>query len=150
MLSGGWSFGDFVEALNHRVFFWPGAADGPNPYGRRHFGRYLAEGPVLMRVKTWELLRANRDSIPEFCRYNSGSPRYSGGRPSPRGPETFLAASSFRSPPSEVVELVFRNVAALPDLWEVGTSPDGPWYPHRRSGYVPSNSAMAPSASPQT
>ena len=73
-----------------------------------------------------------------------------GGRPSPRGPETFLAASSLRSPPSEVVELVFRNVAALPDLWEVGTSPDGPWYPHRRSGYVPSNSAMAPSASPQT
>jgi uncharacterized protein DUF7002 len=52
ILRGGWSFDDLVEALNSRVFFWPGTADGPNDYGRRHFGRYRVEEPVIVRLRT--------------------------------------------------------------------------------------------------
>lgn len=137
-LSGVWSFADLVEALNKRVFFWPGTESGPNDYGHRHFGRYVVEKPALIRVKTCELLEAN-GSAAEFCRYNSGSPRYSGGRPSPRGPNTFVSAVRFTGSPSNVVELVFRERAALPASLEVGTDPAGPWC-------VPSNLAMEPSA----
>jgi hypothetical protein len=36
-LTGGWSWSDLVEALNSRVFFWPGDHDGPNDCGRRLF-----------------------------------------------------------------------------------------------------------------
>ena len=144
--SGEWSFADVVEALNNRVFFWPGTGDGPNNYGRRHFNRYLSERPVLIRVKTSELLDANGGSAAQFCRYNSGSPRYSGGRPSPRGPDTFLAAQNFDWSPSKVVELVFRDVATLPNSWEAGNSPDGPWDVPSGVQDVPSNIAMEPTA----
>lgn len=126
-LEGGWSFDHLVEALNSRVFFWPGAENGPNDYGRRHFGRYLAERPLIIRVRTAELLDANKESPAEFCRHNSGSPRYSVGRPSPRGPNTFLTAAHFPGPPSKVVELTFSGAAVLPGSWDVGPSPDGPW-----------------------
>jgi uncharacterized protein DUF7002 len=136
-LSGGWSFPDLVEALNKRVFFWPGTESGPNDYGNRHFGRYVVEEPALIRVKTSALLEANDQSAAEFCPYNSGSPRYSGGRPSPRGPNTFVSAASFNWSPSNVVELVFRERATLPASLEVGTDPAGPWC-------VPSNPAMEP------
>jgi hypothetical protein len=140
-LSGGWKFEDLVEALNGRVFFWPGTESGPNAHGRRHFGRYQTEHPVLIRVKTVDLLAANDRAIPEFCRYNSGSPRCSGGRRSPRGPETFVEASSFEGLPSKVVELVFREVAVLPDSWEISHSSDGPWSKRSQREDLPSNTA---------
>lgn len=126
-LYGGWSFGDLVEALNSRVFFWPGTTEGPIDYGRRHFARYVVERPVLVRVKTFELLDANDYASAQFCKFNSGSPRCSKGRPSPRGPDTFVAATRFAISPSEVVELVFLGAAVLPASMEFGFSPDGPW-----------------------
>ena len=136
VLSGGWSFPDLVKALNERVFFWPGTEAGPNDYGHRHFNRYVVEAPVLIRVKTSELLDGNGASAAEFCRYNSGSPRYSGGRPSPRGPDTFVSAASFHWSPSNVIELVFRESATLPSSLEFATKPIGPWraFGHRAPG----------------
>lgn len=146
VLCGGWSFSDLVETLNRRVFFWPGTESGPNEYGHRHLSRYLLERPVLIRVRTSELLDANSESSVEFCRYNSGSPRYSGGRPSPRGPDTFVSAASFDGSPSNVVELVFRDGAMLPGTLRVGTNSTGPWYTASDFINVPSNTAMDPSA----
>ena len=35
----GWSMARLVEYLNGHVFFWPGGADGPIDYGRRHWAR---------------------------------------------------------------------------------------------------------------
>jgi hypothetical protein len=83
---------------------------------------------VLIRVTTSELLDANSESTAEFCRYNSGSPRYSGGRPSPRGPGTFVSAESFDGTPGSVAELVFRDSATLPAALWVGADSIGPWH----------------------
>lgn len=125
----GWSFGDLLEALNGRVFFWPGTNAGPIEYGRRHFERYRHEGPVLIRVPTAELLHANPRSEPFFCKYNSGSPRYSGGYASPRGPNSFVPESGFGGPPSHVVEVTFLGSLTLPSSTETGKTPGGPWRP---------------------
>lgn len=40
VLEIGFSFDDFVESINRRIFFWPGKAGGPISYGIRHFERY--------------------------------------------------------------------------------------------------------------
>jgi hypothetical protein len=123
-----WGFADLVEELNKLVFFWPGKIEGPNQYGRRHFDRYRSESPVLLRVRTDALIARNSDIIPLFCRYNSGSPRYSGGNPSPRGPSTFLSVADFPGRPGHVVELTFPGRVALPNSAEFGFTPDGPWH----------------------
>jgi hypothetical protein len=123
----GWNLGDLVEALNRLVFFWAGTASGPSDYGQRHFDRYRTEEPVLLRVPTAALFAANQSGQPLFCRYNSGSPRYSGGRASPRGPETFVPPNAFLGSPARVVELAFTERAKLPPSTEYGFAPAGPW-----------------------
>jgi hypothetical protein len=118
-LMGGWSWSDLIAALNSRVFFWPGDHDGPNDYGRRLFDAYdLAEQTVL-RVGLGDLLEANPDTSPYFCRFNSGAPRTVNGRKSPRGPDTFLAGGAWPHSPSEVVEISFVCSVSLPRTTEV-------------------------------
>ncbi len=128
-LDPGWSFRDFVEELNSRVFFWPGGASGPTAYGVRHHARYREkrESLAILRVATQSLMSANPRSDPGFCRFNSGSPRCSRGRKSPRGGETFQLASEFEGVPSKVVELTFKRHVTLPDDTDWGPSPTGPW-----------------------
>jgi hypothetical protein len=123
----GWTFEDLVEALNRLVFFWPGTATRPNDYGVRHFERYAAEGPVILRTPTTALFEANRDTHPLFCGFNSGSPRYTGGRASPRGPTTFVPAEQFPWGYGRVVELTFPAPVQLPPETEYGHDPTGPW-----------------------
>ena|SRR5712691_7943752 len=83
-LPRGYTFEDFIESLNGRIFFWPGSAAGPIPHGIRHFERYEQECPVILRVEFQSLLHANPGAEPLYCRYNSGSPRCSNGKKSPR------------------------------------------------------------------
>ena len=123
----GWTFEDLVEALNRLVFFWPGTSSGPNTYGVRHFDRYAPESPVILRAPTAELIKANRDTQPLFCGFNSGSPRHTGGRASPRGPTTFVRADQFPWGYGRVVELTFPAPVQLPPETEYGHSPAGPW-----------------------
>jgi hypothetical protein len=127
LLQDGWEFERVIEDLNHRVFFWPGTQNGPNDHGRRHFARYLAERPLLIRVSTPDLIAVNAPLKPEFCRYNSGSPRHSNGKPSPRGSNTFVPAAQFAGTSSDVVELTFRGTVLLPPRWYTGSAPGGPW-----------------------
>lgn len=122
-----WTLEDFVEALNRLVFFWPGKASGPNEYGVRHFERYAAEKPVIVRAPTADLFEANPGNQPLFCGFNSGSPRYTGGRASPRGPATFVQAEEFPWGFGRVVELTFRAPVQLPTRTEYGHHPSGPW-----------------------
>lgn len=126
---GGWQMADLLKTLNDLVFFWPGTAAGPNDYGKRHFERYKAEGPAILRVRFESLVIANPASAPLFCKYNSGSPRCSNGQRSPRGPSTFVRESDRDFPPSRVVEVVFRGLVELPEDVEVGEDPSGPWQP---------------------
>lgn len=125
----GWSFEDLIELLNRQVFFWPGDEDGPIGYGERHFGTYADEAPVILRVPFRGIVDANPGNPPRFCRYNSGSPRWSGGRPSPRGPDTFLAADVCDYTAGDVVEVTFQDRAVLPPDTQFARGFAGPWHP---------------------
>jgi hypothetical protein len=125
----GWTFGDLVEHLNRRVYFWPGTEKGPIEYGRRHFDRYRTEQPAILRVSFSSLISANPGQLPLFCLYNSGSPRYSGGRASPRGPNTFIAGEAFPKSPTDVVEVTFEGSLRLPSNVQVADEPGGDWVP---------------------
>jgi len=126
-LPRGYTFEDFIESLNRRVFFWPGNEMGPIEYGIRHFRCYERDHPIILRVSYEGLVRENPAVEPRFCRYNSGSPRCSSGRKIPRGPETFLSAADFDGTPSRVVEVTFENEIALPTGTEFARRPGGPW-----------------------
>lgn len=128
LLAPGWTFDDVLQDLNRRVFFWPGKEIGPIKYGKNHFERYAEELPVVLRVRTEDLFSLNSQRTPEFCKYNSGSPRFSGGRGSPRGPDTFQVHHKFEWSRSEVVEVTFVDQVDLPEF-EVGVLRDGKWAP---------------------
>ncbi|HWB15177.1 MAG TPA: hypothetical protein VG538_02125 [Vicinamibacterales bacterium] len=121
LLTGGWTMGALVQAINTRVFFWPGTKERPIDYGRRHFSAYAATRSLLLRVSTKALMEANADATAEFCRYNSGAPCPFDAMHSPRGPDTFVQAPDFDGPPSKVAELVFPTAVRLPQSWEIGT-----------------------------
>ncbi len=128
-LVGGFTFEDFVQALNARVFFWPGKSDGPVPSGKRHFARYESEGPVMFRCRFQSLLSSNPSTEPLFCPYNSGAPRTANGKKSPRGPKTFAKACDFPRIRSRVVEVTFLKNVLLPPDAEFGNGPAGRWQP---------------------
>ena len=123
------SFEEWVAHLNSFVFFWPGWAGGPIDSGLRHFGRYASERPALIRVRTADLFGANPDRSPRFSCYNTGAPRWSGGRASPRGQGTFAFGEQFARGASKVVEVVYGGSALLPTTAELGDRPQGPWRP---------------------
>jgi hypothetical protein len=131
-LSSGWDFERFVRALNERVFFWPGSEAGPIDYGVRHFNRYEAEAPSILRVSLASLVEENDGIMIELCRYNSGSPRWSRGIAAPRGRETFVAPNKATFSASEIVEVAVKRPVRLPADVEVGAKPRGPWRPGRR------------------
>jgi hypothetical protein len=127
--ANGWSFADFVQHLNQHVFFWSGWERAPVPHGFRHFQRYQFDQPIVIRATFQSVRNKNSAAEPLFCKYNSGSPRWSNGRPSPRGPETFSTAPTSCFNPGEVVEVVFRSSVTLPNSTECANSVFGPWRP---------------------
>lgn len=126
---GGWVLEDLVEDLNRRVFFWSGWERGPIRHGANHFERYRAERPAILRVRFGSLREHNPGSTPLFCKFNSGAPRRYQGRPSPRGPRTFLPAHDCPYTPGSVVEVTFLENVKLPPDTEVSDRPDGGWQP---------------------
>lgn len=130
-LEGGWSFDDLVRQLNERVFFWPGWDDKPISYGERHFERYASDNPAIIRVKTADLFEENHDKRPHFSKYNSGSPRTTQGKGSPRGPNTFVECASASYTASKVVEVTFVKLVKLPTVIEFAKNPRGRWQSHR-------------------
>jgi len=126
-LTGGFTFEDVVEALNSRVFFWPGSHEGPTRPGENHFARYVSERPAILRCRFQSLMSANPSLEPLFCPYNSGAPRVVNGSKSPRGPDTFLKACDFPRKASGVVEVTFIDKVLLPQDAELRRGPPGPW-----------------------
>jgi hypothetical protein len=124
----GWDMGDLVEYLNGLVFFWPGTAEGPNPYGQRHLESLRRAGSsALLRIGTTDLLKSNPTAVPLFCPFNSGSPRCVGARKSPRGSNTFLPSDMFLGTCKDVKELTFLTHVLLPKSTEFRSSPNEPW-----------------------
>lgn len=128
-LEDGWSFDQYVEHLNERVYFWPGDVRGPSVYGRRHYERYASERPILLRTLFADLAAMNPARVPLFAKFNSGSPRASGGVKPIRGSSTFVPADRAPFQASESVEVTFKERVRLPEGIEVGDHPDGPWSP---------------------
>lgn len=124
---GGWVMTDVIQELNERVFFWPGRRDRAIPYAHRHFARYSDERPVVLRAPLKAILESNTDHEPAFCRFNSGSPRCSSGRKSPRGPSTFVDCSDADFRRGQVVEVTFRGTVVLPRRTEWADSYDATW-----------------------
>ena len=125
----GYTFDQFIESLNRRIFFWPGTDASPISYGIRHFERYRSEHPTMLRIDFQSLLSSNPADEPRYCRYNSGAPRCSHGQKSPRGPNTFQSADQFVGTPSAVVEVAFSGPLVLPANVKIGRLPSGPWRP---------------------
>src|SRR5262249_59348981 len=109
------------------MFFWPGDDTGPRDYGRRHFEHYKKEQPVILRMDFESLRDVNPHIAPQFCRYNSGSPRCSYGKKSPRGPDTFVPAENFNESAKKVVEVTFESEIILPANARYARDPEGPW-----------------------
>jgi hypothetical protein len=126
-LPSGYTFEKFIECLNRRIFFWPGTLDKPISYGLRHFERYREENPVILRISFQSLIDSNPRIEAHYCRYNSGSPRCSYGRKSPRGPNTFQPVDKFEGRPAEVVEVTFNQPLTLPANTNISAHPTGPW-----------------------
>jgi hypothetical protein len=120
-LTGGLSWRGLIAELNGRVFFWPGDQEITNKYGRSFSAAYnhLGQSAAVLRVDFLELIKANPRIKPYFCRFNSGGPRTSGGRKSPRGPDTFLLIEEWWGPPSKVAEVSFMGKVTLPPSTEV-------------------------------
>jgi hypothetical protein len=125
-LPADWRFETFVRKLNDRVFFWPGSASGPIAYGVRHFNRYEAEEPAILRIRLASLVEANERIQLEVCRYNSGSPRWSRGIPAPRGPSTFLRLADVSFAASQIVEVTVAGPVRLPFDMEIASKPRWP------------------------
>jgi hypothetical protein len=129
--TGGWGMATLLEELDRRVFFWPGTEKGPIDYGLRHFLRYRSHGVKVLRVSFQAILRRNPGAVPYFSRFNSGSPRFVNGRPSPRGADTFQRSEQCDYAPGRVVEVTFLDCVLLPYDTEVSDHIIGPWQPYR-------------------
>lgn len=104
----GFTFEQLLAPLNSLVYFWPGPRveeKGPIDYGWRHFRRYQAESPIILRTRTADLIAENAHEAsyaiqPRLAAMQS--------RPeSPRGPQTFRPIADFSGTPSKVVEIAF-------------------------------------------
>ena len=126
-LTPAWHWGDVLELLNGRVFFWPGTATGPISSGVRHFQRYAKDDVAILRVPTSDLLRANPATPPEFCRWNSGAPRWSRGRRPVRDANTFVRAEWASYTAAAVVEITFPRAAILPPSTRVAGAAMARW-----------------------
>lgn len=99
----GFDMADLVALINAHVFFWP-------RYERDFAKKYRDNALICCRLADVE--ESNPGNTALYCRYNSGAPRTSGGKKSPRGPNMFKPlAGVWRS---RMKEVVFRGSVQLP------------------------------------
>ncbi len=125
-LTPGFTFEDLLGLLNEHVFFWPGMETKLVDSGMSFLGRYNGSPRTLLRIPTTELFERYPRDI-RFCRYNSGAPRASGGRKSPRGPNLFQVPDQFNGTAGKVVEVAFPTDVELPASVEIATGLTSPW-----------------------
>jgi hypothetical protein len=122
-LIDGVSVGEFINILNQRVFFWPTI-----PRLFRHYSRYEPENPIIIRVRTKDILDLNVGI--DLSSINSGAtrchPSY-GGNPPPRGNETFVPIDDWAENIGSIAEVTILDSCILPDNFQVSNHYNGPW-----------------------
>lgn len=119
----------YVKYLNQWVYFWPGDHQGPRQNARALAEANDDEQIVVVRVPFNRLVQLNPACPPHFAACNSGSPRFSGGRPAKRDHSTHRRPGAFQGTASTVVEVAFKDRAALPEVTELAVDCGGPWFP---------------------
>lgn len=104
----GFGMADLLALINGHVFFWPKF--------KEHFANKYGDN-ALIRCRLADLEKTNPKKTTLCCRYNSGAPRMSGGKKSPRGPNLFEPLSGVAY--CKVVEVAFHGDVRLPDNYEV-------------------------------
>ena len=129
-LASGFALTDLTTLIDKHVFFWPGNADEMRS-GLWESSKYAEDNVVMIRVSLAALLRENPGVGPFFCKFNSGGPRATGGRPSPRGPDLFVGAAHFDGTPSTVIEVAFRRSVRLPADVDLAEGLNAPFRPFK-------------------
>ena len=101
-LSGFNEWGDFVEFLNRHVFFWTNNKS-KNGFEKK-YNNY-----ILLTCDLPDLKETTSPKNILFSQYNSGAPRTSKGKKSPRSPDMFKCFQGTRA-----VEIVFKDSVYLP------------------------------------
>lgn len=127
LLDAGWAFEDLIEYLNAHVYFWPGTSQSLDPLGSSFLSKYQHADVSILRLKLSSVTKANPGLPPLFSKYNTGAGRHSGGKPSPRGPNTFVPAGRFKGTRSEIREVGFHGPVILPPDAELAPTLAGPW-----------------------
>lgn len=120
-LTDNWEISDFLYHLNNRVFMWPNLARL-----ERHFNRYKSENPIIFRLSTADIIKANTHV--KFCRLNSGATRansYLGGIAPKRGSRTFLSADDYDLPVNSVAEVTFEDFCDITGSFGMDVQPRG-------------------------
>lgn len=107
----GFDMPKLVSLINEHVFFWP---EFKESFAKKYWNNWL----IRCRLSD---LEDNLGNSALFCRYNSGAPRCSNGKKSPRGPGLFEPLTAI--PRRKIKEIVFRERVLLPDDCEF-LSPD--------------------------
>jgi hypothetical protein len=98
--------------------------------GLNHYERYRAECPAIF---AFGYKHADPNSL-RFSLYNSGAPRCSGGRYSPRGSRTYLPSNEFSGTALQVVEVVATGEFVLPTNVEMSLDLGRKWKPLQSAG----------------
>ena len=129
-LVDGYSFDDFIQELNSRVFLWTGTEAGPCNSGRNHINKYLSEGSVfILRIPTKQLFEINGVENLDITFCNSGSARQNKGIKAKRGRSTFMNLSAASRNPGDAVEITYKGSAQLPVGAKYAEKLSGPWQP---------------------
>lgn len=114
--------GEYIYLLNKKVFFWP-----TKDRLERHYNTYKDQNPVILILDTKEIYDLNKERV-KFCRLNSGALRanfYHGGKPPPRGLNTFKSPEDYKSTPSTVAEFTVDEYCEIPEKFCTAKSPNG-------------------------
>lgn len=115
---GGWTLNTLLEALDSRIFFFVSSTERIPKQCKSFVSRKLTRNIEMKILRIPTQILAVKGSGIEFCRYNSGAPRHwpsNGiGKPSPRGPNTFVDHSLVNFPISEIKEVTFLSSITLP------------------------------------
>lgn len=126
-LDSGWTLFDYVQALNKRVYFWPGTISGPVEDGRKMALRQNDKGTVILRIPTASLFKSNVHVPFFFSSHNTGAAWIENGKKSRRGKDSFLSCVQFKEDAAEVNEAGFEGTTDLPKDTFVSLSFGGPW-----------------------